>query len=70
MRKQRLVDAITAFGLEEKFGQTGFAKKLANQQKRASLTDFERFQVMCLKRQVGKSVRKWLKAEKKRILQG
>merc|ERR1712060_891523 len=56
--------------LTQKWGQTGFAKKIARQERRAELTDFERFQVMVLKRQVGKSMRKWLKTQRKSILQG
>merc|ERR1712032_272905 len=67
MRRGRLADAIN---LTQKWGQTGFAKKIARQERRAELTDFERFQVMVLKRQVGKSMRKWLKTQRKSILQG
>ena len=70
MRRGRLADAINAYDLTKKWGQTGFAKKIAKQERRAELTDFERFQVMVLKRQVGKSMRKWLKTQRKSILQG
>ena len=43
MRRGRLGDAINAFNLTQKWGQTGFAKKIARQERRAELTDFERF---------------------------
>ena len=63
-----MVDAIKAFGLEEKWSATGFAKKLDNQTKRQNLTDFERFQVVLLKRELGKKVRAWVKSKKSSIL--
>ena len=40
--------------LVKKVGESSWAKKLASQKRRAELNDFERFQVMMLKRQVRK----------------
>lgn len=37
--------------VDAKWGKTTWAKKLASKQRRAELTDFERFQVLVLKKQ-------------------
>lgn len=67
-KRQKLIDNINKFGLEEKWGKTKFAIKLANQQKRQNLSDFERFQVQLLKKQLGKQVRAWVRSKKSSIL--
>ena len=43
---------IKKFELAKKWAETKMAKKLAAHDKRTKLNDFERFQVMVLKRQV------------------
>ena len=48
--------AIQKFKLQEKWGQTGAAKKLVAKAKRASLGDFDRFKVMLLKKRLNKTV--------------
>ena len=45
-------EEIKKFKLADKWNGTKLAKKLATQEKRSKLNDFERFQVMVLKRQV------------------
>ncbi|CAL9733809.1 large ribosomal subunit protein eL14B [Monosporozyma servazzii] len=51
---------FTAAGVTEKWNQTAWAKKIAQRQRRAALTDFERFQVMVLRKQKRYSVKKTL----------
>ncbi len=43
---------IEKFGLEKKWEETKIAQKIRKQKRRAQLNDYERFQVMVLKRQV------------------
>lgn len=38
--------------VEKKFGESGLAKRKAQQEKRSKLSDFERFKVMVLRKQV------------------
>jgi large subunit ribosomal protein L14e len=49
VKREALKKAITEFGLEKKWGETSWAKKLQKRTRRAELTDFERFKVMQLK---------------------
>ncbi|VEU22792.1 DEKNAAC103857 [Brettanomyces naardenensis] len=49
-----------AADIDAKWGKTTWAKKNAQKQRRAKLTDFERFQVMVLKKQRNFAVRKAL----------
>merc|ERR1712195_237361 len=51
-----LVKNIEAFGLEKRWAETGFAKKLRAQKLRANNSDFNRFKAMVLRRQVAKHV--------------
>merc|ERR1719359_1243855 len=55
---------IEAYGLEKKWNATGFATKLNNQRKRASLSDFDRHKAMVLRRRLAKTVRAWVKNNK------
>lgn len=48
----------TAAGVSEKWGASAWAKKIAQKERRAALSDFERFQVMVLKKQRRYSVKK------------
>ena len=49
VKKAALKKAITDFGLDKKWGESSWARKLQKRAKRASLTDFDRFKVMQLK---------------------
>ena len=57
-RTGTLKKAMTAAGLEKKWKETAFAKKLARQQTRTNLTDYERFQVMVLKKKRANGIKK------------
>merc|ERR1712137_514370 len=60
MRNQHtgsLTKNIKAFGLEKRWAETGFAKRLNAQKLRAQNSDFNRFKAMVLRRQVAKHVR-------------
>merc|ERR1711988_1034647 len=62
MRNQHtgsLTKNIKAFGLEKRWAETGFAKRL-----QAQKPDFNRFKAMVLRRQVAKHVRSWVKKNK------
>merc|ERR1711935_437816 len=68
MRNQHtgsLVKNIKAFGLEKRWAETGFAKKLRAQSLRANNSDFNRHKAMVLRRQVAKHVRSWVKKANK-----
>lgn len=41
----------TAAGVSEKWAKSSWAKKIAQRERRSALTDFERFQVMVLRKQ-------------------
>jgi len=62
-----LVKNIEAFGLEKRWAETGFAKKLRAQKLRANNSDFNRFKAMVLRRQVAKHVRTWVKKNKSTV---
>ena len=49
VKRAALKKAITDFGLDKKWGESSWARKLQKRAKRASLTDFDRFKVMQLK---------------------
>ena len=48
-KRDDVLKAIDAYKLEEKFKKSTFAKKVELRQKRANLTDFDRFKVMRLR---------------------
>ncbi|CAB4256869.1 similar to Saccharomyces cerevisiae YHL001W RPL14B Protein component of the large (60S) ribosomal subunit, nearly identical to Rpl14Ap and has similarity to rat L14 ribosomal protein [Maudiozyma barnettii] len=50
----------TAAGVTEKWATTSWAKKIAQRERRATLSDFERFQVMVLRKQKRYTVKKTL----------
>ncbi|GMM53603.1 hypothetical protein DAKH74_002190 [Maudiozyma humilis] len=50
----------TAAGVSEKWAASSWAKKIAQRKRRAALTDFERFQVMVLRKQKRYTVKKAL----------
>ena len=51
------------FKLNERWSQTEKAQRLARQQKRAQLSDFDRFKAVTLRRQLGKAIRTHLKGK-------
>ena len=59
---------IEAFDLLNRFNSCGVGKRIVKQQKRAALTDFDRFKVMVLKRKLSKSVRSYVNKNRKAIL--
>ena len=48
-KREEVLKAIDAYKLEEKFKKSIFSKKVELRQKRANLTDFDRFKVMRLR---------------------
>ena len=72
-KRDEVLKAIDAYKLEEKFKKSTFAKKVELRQKRANLTDFDRFKVMrlrqkraALRHKATKGVAKKEKSEKKK----
>ena len=72
-KRDEVLKAIEAYKLEEKFKKSTFAKKVELRQKRANLTDFDRFKVMRLRQKraarrhkATKGVVKSEKSEKKK----
>lgn len=51
---------FTAAGVAEKWAASSWAKKISQRERRIALTDFERFQVMVLKKQKRYAVKKAL----------
>ena len=49
IHKDALIKAIDDAQLEKKINSTPYAKKIARRQKRANLTDFDRYKVMILR---------------------
>jgi large subunit ribosomal protein L14e len=49
VKRAALKKAIDEFGLDKKWGESSWARKLQKRAKRASLTDFDRFKVKQLK---------------------
>jgi large subunit ribosomal protein L14e len=49
VKREALKKAIQAFDLEKKWGETSWARKLHQRERRAQLTDFDRFKVKVLK---------------------
>lgn len=66
--QQALAKSIADFGLQRRFDAVGVGKRIAKQTRREALTDFERFRVHVLKRQLGKAVRQHVNKNRKAIL--
>ena len=58
---------VSAFKVTDRFRETGLGKKIAKQERRAKLTDFERFKAFTLKKQLGKAVRTQVNKSRKTI---
>ena len=67
--KQSALQAkVEQFGLQKKFDQTGLGKRIQKQNRRRELTDFERFKVFQLKKQLSKVVRTHVNKNRKAIV--
>ena len=64
IHKEALVKAITDYKLDDKLKESVYAKKIERRQKRASLTDFDRFKVMRLRQKRTAIKGKILKSKK------
>ena len=64
IHKEALVKAITDYKLDDKFKESVYAKKIERRQKRANLTDFDRFKVMRLRQKRTAIKGKILKSKK------
>lgn len=68
MPENELLKKIKEFKLVERFNATSLGKRIQKQNRRANLTDFERFKVMCLKKQLGKALRTKVNANRAKIV--
>lgn len=59
---------IKKFDLIKRFNQSGLGKKIQKQNRRALLTDFERFQVMQLRRKLSRAVRTHVNKNRKSLV--
>ena len=64
IHKEALVKAITDYKLDDKFKESEKKKKIERRQKRANLTDFDRFKVMRLRQKRTAIKGKILKSKK------
>lgn len=67
-KRGELRKKIEEYGLAKRFAAAGVGKRIAKQQKRAALSDFERFRVHVLKRKLSKAVRTHANKNRKAIL--
>lgn len=67
-KRSQLAKKIEEFNLLKRFSECGVGKRIAKQKKRASLSDFQRFQAMVLRRQLSKAVRTHVNKNRKKIL--
>ena len=67
-KRSQLAKKIEEFNLLKRFSECGVGKRIAKQKKRASLSDFQRFQAMVLGRQLSKAVRTHVNKNRKKIL--
>jgi large subunit ribosomal protein L14e len=61
VQRAALKKAITDFGLEKKWNESSWGKKIQRRARRTHLTDFERFKVKVLKQKKAGLIRKALK---------
>ena len=60
---------IKAFGVQERFAKSGAGRRLAKQERRAALTDFERFKVYIYKKKLGNVLRTRVNARRAELRQ-
>merc|ERR1719265_2776545 len=63
-REKAVKKALEESGTMGKWSETAWAKKLAAQEARSKMTDFERFKLMVAKKKKSAAVKKSLKAKK------
>lgn len=61
VKEAQLKQAIESFGLEKKWGETSWARRIQRATRRAQLTDFDRFKVKTLKQKRSVLLNKALK---------
>lgn len=59
---------IESFDLLKRFSSCGIGKRLAQQERRRNLTDFERFKVLVLRRKLSRAVRTNINKNRKKLL--
>ena len=67
-KRSDLQQKIEKFDLLNRFHSCGVGKRIVKQQKRAALSDFDRFKVVVLKRKLSKAVRTHINKNRKAIL--
>jgi len=67
-RRGDLQKKIESFDLLNRYRSVGMGKRLANQQRRRELTDFERFKVLVLRRKLSRAVRTNINKNRKKLL--
>lgn len=67
MKQGELKKLIDEFDLINRFNQSGRGKKIQKQNRRANLTDFERFKVLVLKRKLARVTRQQINKHKKAL---
>ena len=68
MTSQQLKKKIETFDLMKRFRSCGIGKKIAQQERRRELTDFERFRVLVLRRKLSRAVRTNINKNRKTLL--
>ena len=63
-----LKNQIETFDLLKRFSSCGIGKRMAQQQRRSELTDFERFKVLVLRRKLSRAVRTNINKNRKTLL--
>ena len=68
MAARDLQKAIEAYKLNDKFNASGLGKRIQKQNRRAQLTDFERFKVQVLKKKLSKTLRTHINKNRKALI--
>lgn len=68
IRATDLKQAIEGYKLTDKFNASGLGKRIQKQNKRATLTDFERFKVQVLKKKLSKALRTHVNKNRKALI--
>ena len=68
LKQTQLIEKIKEYKLQEKFANSGLGKKIQKQTRRAALTDFERFKVKTLKKELGKKLRTHINKNRKALI--
>lgn len=67
-KRSELAKQIADFDLLKRFHSCGVGKRIVKQERRAGLSDFDRFKVQVLKRKLSKAVRTHINKNRKAIL--